>query len=193
MFEIIVLSLISYLICSISFAVIASRIFNTPDPRTSGSSNPGTTNVLRTGNKKAAIFTLIGDALKAIIPIILIKTYYFSVLPFAMVACILGHTNSIFLNFKGGKGIATGLGLYLALNPFLGLSLLGSWVIIFTISRISSLAALIVILLAPIYVYFFLGVPFVIPASIVSGILAYRHKENIERLIKGNEAKLSVK
>ena len=147
---------IAYFIGSISFGILASKIFNIMDPRAMGSKNPGATNVLRTGNKYAAVFTLLGDMLKAtlVVGIALSLNFSGNLLTAVILAVLLGHMYPIFYNFKGGKGVATALGILLAINWELALFTLLTWIIIFFISKYSSLSAIIAAIASPLIAYF---------------------------------------
>lgn len=186
--------LAAYLLGSISFAIIASKLFKLPDPRTYGSGNPGATNVLRSGKKAAAILTLVGDAAKGWLAVFL--TMHFAPANNLLIAAVtlavfLGHLYPIFLRFKGGKGVATALGVLLALNLWVGLGALLTWVVVAAIFRYSSLAALLAAVAAPIYIIL-LALPreWIIAAAIMSVLLIYRHKSNIDNLLTGKESKL---
>lgn len=182
--------LISYLIGSISFAVLSSRIFGLPDPRTYGSGNPGATNVMRTGKKAAAALTLIGDGIKGTIAVLLAQHYSGqpAVVAAAALAVFLGHLFPVFLKFKGGKGVATALGVSFGLNFWLGACVAGTWLAVFLISRISSLSAIAAALLAPAYALYFLGANVLTLAMLTMCLLlVWRHKSNILKLASGEE------
>jgi len=190
----------AYLMGSISFAVIASKLFKLPDPRTYGSGNPGATNVLRTGKKAAAAFTLIGDAAKGWLAVWLAIKFCPTDVMYTMLAAavalavFIGHVFPIFLKFKGGKGVATALGVLLALNVWVGVGALATWILTVAVFRYSSLAALAAAISAPIYAYFMcLPQEWVIASGIMSLLLLWRHKSNIQNLIAGNETKLGSK
>ncbi|MFA7668812.1 MAG: glycerol-3-phosphate 1-O-acyltransferase PlsY [Burkholderiaceae bacterium] len=199
------LILLSYLLGSIPFAVVVSRLMGLQDPRSFGSGNPGATNVLRTGNKKAAVLTLLGDAAKGWLAVMLAA--YISrelSLPVALlaacaVAAFLGHVYSIFLKFKGGKGVATALGVLLALEPWLALAVAGSWLFIAYASRYSSLASVVAAVLAPLYYVLGGGVVWALHPSVAFGILIiaivllHRHQQNIARLLQGKESRIGNK
>lgn len=187
----------AYLIGSISFAVVMSRVFGLSDPRTYGSKNPGATNVLRSGNKKAAIATLIGDALKGWFAVWLAERladqYGVTDAGIAMVALavFIGHLWPVFFRFVGGKGVATALGVLFGLNPWLGLATLVTWLVIAYAFRYSSLAALIAALFAPFYYGLLFGVDEKLFAVVImSGMLIWRHSKNISNLIAGKESKI---
>jgi glycerol-3-phosphate acyltransferase PlsY len=190
----IVFIVVAYLIGSVPFAVLMSRLFRLPDPRTYGSKNPGATNVLRTGKKAAAALTLLGDAAKGWLAVYLAQhfasRYGLGSPTFAAVAlaAFLGHSYSVFLRFHGGKGVATTLGVLLALNLWLGLSTLATWLVIAFISRISSLAALIAAVLAPLFAFYIFGWDSRSFAVLVLSLLIiWRHQSNIRNLIAGTE------
>jgi len=188
------LIIFAYLLGSISAAIIVSRIMKLPDPRTMGSGNPGATNVLRTGSKKAAGLTLAGDALKGVIPILVAKALGADATTLAMVgmAAFIGHLYPVFFGFKGGKGVATALGVFIGLSPLLGLMLLGSWLLVAYITKISSLSALVAACLAPIYISFIRDEPiFIFMAVVLSVLLVIRHKSNIRDLLSGKEGKIT--
>ena len=182
---------IAYFIGSISFGILASNIFNITDPRAMGSKNPGATNVLRTGNKYAAVFTLLGDMLKAtlVVGIALSLNFSGNLLTAVILAVLLGHMYPIFYNFKGGKGVATALGILLAINWELALFTLLTWIIIFFISKYSSLSAIIAAIASPLIAYFLNQDQHIIIISVVLAILIlFRHKRNIQNLINGTES-----
>ena len=195
----------AYLVGSLSFAVIVSRSMGLNDPRTYGSKNPGATNVLRSGSKAAAIATLLLDAFKGWLPVVLVKwygpAYGLGDGTVAMVglAAFLGHLFPVFFRFVGGKGVATALGVLVAISWVLGLATGATWLIIAYFFRYSSLASLVAALFAPVYYVFGGGVLWPLDKSIVlstvviSGLLIWRHAENISRLIKGTESRLGSK
>ena len=189
---------VAYLIGSLSFAVIVSRLFGLPDPRKHGSGNPGATNMLRTGRKSAAALTLIGDMAKGGLAVYLAR--YFGaqygmemVATYgAAVAVFLGHLYPVFFSFKGGKGVATALGVLLAISPWLGLATLASWLIVFSLTRISSLAALTAATLAPILGAYLIGGALPVAAlCIISALIFWRHRANIRRLLAGEEGRFA--
>jgi len=191
----IALIVIAYLLGSVSFAVLMSRLFRLPDPRTYGSKNPGASNVLRTGRKAAAALTLLGDAAKGWLAVYLAQHFASryglgsATLAAVALAVFLGHSYSVFLRFQGGKGVATSCGVLLALNLWLGLSTLATWLVIAIISRISSLAALVAAVLAPLYAFYIFGWDSRSFAVLVlSLLLVWRHQSNIRNLIAGTEA-----
>ena len=187
----IIITLIAYLIGSLSFGILASKLFNIADPRTMGSKNPGATNVMRQGNKVAAIFTLLGDMLKATILLLIAKFYGVSdsLIVLMAVALMLGHVYPIYYQFKGGKGVATALGILLGISPVLALSVFISWIIIFFIWKFSSLAAIGATLSSPIIALWIgLSNQLVFLMCILSLIILIRHKSNIKNLLNGTES-----
>lgn len=188
----------AYLLGSISFAVIMSRLFALPDPRTFGSHNPGATNVMRTGNKLAAMLTLLGDAAKGFLAVWLAKNFspdgdslLVSAVAFAV---FLGHLFPLFLHFKGGKGVATALGVLLALNVWLGLAALATWILVALVFRLSSLAALMAAAGVPVYaIALTLPSEYVLLSMVVSLLLIWRHKGNIQNLLAGKESRFAKK
>lgn len=195
--------LLAYLLGSISFAVVASWAFGLPDPRTYGSKNPGATNVLRSGKKAAAALTLLGDGGKGWLAVALAQHFASDyglggeakvVIAAVALAVFLGHVFPVFLRFKGGKGVATALGVLLALNLWVGLSVMATWLVVAAIWRISSLSALAAAVLAPVYAVIFLGLEVNTAAVfIMSLLLIWRHKQNIANLIAGREAQIGKK
>ena len=192
--------ILAYLIGSLSFAVIVSKLFGLPDPHTYGSGNPGATNVLRSGKKLAALLTLLGDAAKGWFALWLAQRYAtdYNLPAIAMagvaLAVFLGHLFPIFFRFKGGKGVATAAGILFAINIWLGLATLATWLIIAAFFRYSSLAALLSAMFAPFYTFVLFGLTPYLPAVIVMcALLVWRHRENITKLMKGTEGKLGEK
>lgn len=184
----------SYLIGSISSAIIVCKILNLPDPRTQGSNNPGATNVLRIGGKKAAAITLIGDGLKGAIPILIAHYLALDTLEMTILilAAFLGHVYPIFFGFKGGKGVATFLGALLALNYLVGISFALTWIFVAKVLKISSLSALIATLLTPIYFYLIIGNLVATYAIILICLwIFYTHRSNIKRLFNHQEKKIN--
>jgi glycerol-3-phosphate acyltransferase PlsY len=191
---------VAYLIGSVSFAVVVSKFSGLADPRTYGSKNPGATNVLRSGNKKAAILTLLGDALKGTLAVAL--AFHFqdqlgltrSDIAWVGLAAFIGHLYPVFFKFEGGKGVATALGVLIGLNWALGLATAVTWVVIAYFFRYSSLAALIASLFAVFYNVLLFGINGQAAAvAIMSALLIYRHKQNIANLIAGKESKIGQK
>jgi glycerol-3-phosphate acyltransferase PlsY len=189
----IVFVIAAYLLGSVSFAVITSKLFGLADPRTYGSGNPGATNVLRSGKKAAAALTLFGDAAKGWLAVFLAIQFALSNTQVALIALavFIGHLFPVFLRFKGGKGVATALGVLLALNVWLGLGGLATWLFIALVFRYSSLAALVAAAATPVYAVL-LGLPreWVLASGIMSLLLIWRHKSNIRNLLAGKEAKI---
>ncbi len=187
----IIITLIAYLIGSVSFGILASKLFNIADPRTMGSKNPGATNVMRQGNKVAAIFTLLGDMLKATILLLIAKFNGVSdsLIVLIAIAVMLGHVYPIYYQFKGGKGVATALGILLGISPVLALSVFIIWIIIFFIWKFSSLAAIGATLSSPIIALWIgLSNQIVFLMCILSLIILVRHKSNIKNLLNGTES-----
>ncbi len=189
--------LLAYLLGSISFAVVASWIFGLPDPRTFGSKNPGATNMLRSGNKAAAILTLLGDAGKGWIAVALAQHFAPTwgldndVVTAVALVVFLGHVWPVFLRFKGGRGVATAAGVVFGLNTWIGLLAIVTWIIVAAIWRISSLSALVAAALMPVYAWIFLGFEAnTLVIFIMSLLLIWRHKSNIANLITGKEARI---
>ena len=183
--------LLAYLLGSISFGILVSRAFGLPDPRTVGSGNPGATNVLRSGKKLPAILTLLGDAAKGWLAVFLVQHYGLqdAAICLAGLAAFIGHLYPVFSSFKGGKGVATALGVLLAFSAWLGLSVIVVWIMVFAIWRYSSLAALIAAGIAPIAAWFLLPYKgYAVTALVLALLLVWRHKSNIEKLLKGAEA-----
>lgn len=194
----------AYLIGSVSFAVVVTRLFGLSDPRTYGSGNPGATNVLRSGSKKAAVLTLILDALKGFIPVRLalwlapVMGWTDYVVAAVAIAAFLGHLYPVFFNFKGGKGVATAAGVLTGIYPFFGLSVIVVWLVVAVAFRYSSLAALAAAIAAPPLYYFifanhWLSVPVLTAIAVMSALLIYRHKQNISNLVAGKESKIGSK
>ena len=198
-------ALVGYAIGSLSFAVIVSHVMGLNDPRTYGSKNPGATNVLRSGSKAAAIVTLLLDALKGWLPVMLVrwfgKPYGLEEGTLAMVglAAFVGHLYPVFFHFVGGKGVATALGVLMGISPILGLAVAASWLIMAYFFRYSSLSSLTAAVFAPVYYIFgdrvawFLDKSVLLAIACMSLLLIYRHAENIGRLVKGTESKLGGK
>ncbi|NGZ86587.1 glycerol-3-phosphate 1-O-acyltransferase PlsY [Duganella aceris] len=190
----------AYLIGSISFAVITSRLFGIADPRTYGSKNPGATNVLRSGNKAAAIVTLLGDGAKGWLAVWLAIRYQEKLnigdatIALVAIAVFLGHLWPVFFRFVGGKGVATALGVLLGLNPWLGLATFVTWLAVAFAFRYSSLAALVAALFAPFYYGLLFGMePQLLAVFVMSALLVFRHSKNISNLIAGKESRLGSK
>lgn len=191
---------LAYLLGSLSFAVIVSRVMRLPDPRAYGSGNPGATNVLRTGRKAAALLTLLGDAAKGWVAVVLAK-HWAPTLGLADTAVLLvalavfiGHLFPVFFRFQGGKGVATALGVLVGLNPWLGLACLVTWLATAAVFRISSLAALTAAILAPVYATLLMGWgPTATAVLVIALLLVYRHRTNLVKLISGQEARIGAR
>ena len=186
----------AYLIGSISSAIIVCRLMGLPDPRSEGSNNPGATNVLRIGGKKAAAITLLGDMLKGVLPVAAGHLFDFSTLTFALaaMAAFLGHLYPVFFGFKGGKGVATALGTQFGLHWGIGLAVAGIWLFMAKVVKISSLSALVSMALAPVIIYWIWPAnELIVMQIIMSMILFWRHKSNIQRLISGEESLIGKK
>ena len=198
-------TLAAYLIGSLSFAVLVSRLMGLNDPRTYGSKNPGATNVLRSGNKAAAIITLLLDALKGWLPVVVVKVWGEAwglgdgAVALVGFAAFLGHLFPVFFRFQGGKGVATAAGVIIAFEPWLGLASLATWLIVAFFFRYSSLASIVTAVFAPFFYLFGDRVVWNAPGVIVLSLavmglmLVWRHAENINRLIAGKESKLGAK
>ncbi|WP_118179629.1 glycerol-3-phosphate 1-O-acyltransferase PlsY [Paraburkholderia phosphatilytica] len=198
--ENLIVAVVAYLIGSVSFAVIVSAAMGLADPRSYGSKNPGATNVLRSGNKVAAILTLLGDAFKGWLAVWL--TSHFGphyglgdgAIALAAIAVFLGHLYPIFFRFKGGKGVATAAGVLLAINPVLGIATALTWLIIAFFFRYSSLAALVAAVFAPLFDGFLFGANIVALAVVaMSVLLIWRHRANISKLLAGQESRIGDK
>ena len=192
--------LAAYLVGSLSFAVLISRVMGLADPRSYGSKNPGATNVLRSGNRAAAVLTLALDALKGYVPVLLCLVYGpryglgDTAATFVGLAAFLGHLWPVFFRFQGGKGVATAAGVLMALNPWLGLATLATWLIIAAFFRYSSLASVVAAVFAPFYQALIWGLePGILALIGMSLLLVWRHEGNIRKLIAGTESKLGQK
>jgi glycerol-3-phosphate acyltransferase PlsY len=190
----------AYLVGSLSFAVILSRVFGLADPRSYGSKNPGATNVLRSGHRAAAILTLVFDALKGYVPVVLALLFAQrfalgeTTIAFVGLAAFLGHLWPVFFRFEGGKGVATAAGVLLGLNPWLGAATLLTWVIIAAFFRYSSLASIVSAVFAPFYqLLIWEPSPLALAIAVMSLLLIWRHSGNIRKLLAGTESKLGQK
>lgn len=190
----------AYLIGSLSFAVIVSKYYGMDDPRTYGSGNPGATNVLRSGKKKAAALTLLGDALKGLVAVVLARCLQDALnlsdiaIAAVAVAALVGHMWPIFFGFKGGKGVATALGVLLALSPATALVCAAIWLVMAFGFKVSSLAALVATVAAPLVAFWLMPYPSWAWATVVIAVLVlYRHKSNIQNLLQGKEGKIGDK
>ncbi len=193
-------TLVAYLFGSLSFAVIVSRVMGLSDPRTYGSGNPGATNVLRSGNRKAALLTLLLDALKGYLPVLLVVVYGprfglgAGTQALVGVAAFVGHLWPVFFRFFGGKGVATAAGVLLALNPLLGAATLATWLIIAWFFRYASLASIVAAAFAPFYQLLIWGPgPLAIGIAVMSLLLVWRHGGNIAKLLAGTESRIGQK
>jgi len=192
--------LAAYLLGSISFAVLVSKLLGMPDPRSYGSKNPGATNVLRTGKKLAALLTLLGDAGKGLVAVLLARAYLGETaaegvdIPLVGLAAFVGHLYPVFHRFQGGKGVATAAGVLLGFSLWLGVATILTWVAIAAFFRLSSLAALVGSIFAPVYAWWLFGMRPVLAAVIaIALLLIWRHRENIARLIAGEETRIGEK
>ncbi|MGQ9660164.1 MAG: glycerol-3-phosphate 1-O-acyltransferase PlsY [Thermochromatium sp.] len=190
------LILTAYLLGSVSSAILVCRLMGLPDPRTQGSNNPGATNVLRIGGKKAAAITLVGDSLKGLIPMLVGHALGAgpAVLAGTGLAAFIGHLYPVFFGFKGGKGVATALGVQFGLYWPIGLSVAAVWLFVAKVLKISSLAALISMALAPVFVWLFWNEKALIGMQlIITGLLIWRHRRNIRNLLAGTEGRIDTK
>lgn len=189
------LILIAYLLGSISTAIITCKLMSLDDPRTTGSENPGATNVLRIGGKKAAFFTLLGDILKGLVPVIIGHFLGLddSWLMLIGLAAFLGHLFPVYYHFKGGKGVATGIGVYLALHFWAGLAVVATWLFVAKVLKISSLSALVATLFAPFFFYLITqSLSFTIGTAVMTVLIFWRHQSNIQNLLSGKEGKIGT-
>ncbi|HTS83929.1 MAG TPA: glycerol-3-phosphate 1-O-acyltransferase PlsY [Usitatibacter sp.] len=185
-----------YLAGSIPFAILVSRAMGLPDPRTYGSGNIGTTNVLRSGSKAAAVLTLVGDAGKGWAAVFVAQMLGADVEQGALVgfSAFIGHVHPVWLRFQGGKGVATAAGVLLALEWRVGLAVLVAWLAIVVVSRYSSLAALVGAVVAPVAAWYFLGAgPVLVAVAAMSAVLVLRHRVNIGKLLRGEESRIGEK
>ena len=187
---IVILVIFAYLLGSIATAIITCKLMGLPDPRTEGSENPGATNVLKIGGKKAAIITLFGDLLKGLIPVLIGVLLGADELTLSLIAmaAFLGHLYPIFYSFRGGKGVATAFGVILGLSWPVAVAMLITWLSVYYLFKLSSLGALITALVTPLYFYFIDGsIIFTIMSGLLSAMLILRHRSNIEKIIDGTE------
>lgn len=186
----------AYLVGSVPMAIVVARLFRLPDPRTTGSHNPGTTNILRYGGKVAAAATLSGDVLKGAVVITVVRIAAPDPLVWVLsgLGVFLGHLYPVFFRFQGGKGVATALGVWLVLVPWVGLLLLVTWIAVAAAFRYSSLAALVAACLAPLYVLWFapIGV-YVVLSVVMTALLVWRHRGNIRKLLAGTEGRIGAR
>ena len=195
MLTVVLLVVAAYLLGSVSSAILVCRVLGLPDPRTQGSNNPGATNVLRIGGKKAAAITLVGDSLKGLLP--MVAGHLLGMAPAVLaatgLAAVLGHLYPVFFGFRGGKGVATALGVQIGLWWPIGLTVAGIWLFVAKVLRISSLSALVSMALAPLVVWLFWPDEALIGMQLViSGLLFWRHRGNIRNLISGTEGKIQA-
>lgn len=190
------LPVIAYLLGSLSSAIIIARMAGLKDPREVGSGNPGATNILRYGGKKLAALTLLGDMLKGVIPVVGARLITDDALILSLVAggAFLGHLFPVFFGFKGGKGVATALGVFLGLSPLLAAAMMGTWLLMALVFRYSSLSALVAAAMAPVYSLWLLpGTAYLVMSAVIAALLFYRHRGNIQRLLRGEEDKIGSK
>jgi glycerol-3-phosphate acyltransferase PlsY len=190
------LVLLAYLLGSLPFAVIVSKLYGLDDPRSHGSGNPGATNVLRTGSKSAALLTLLGDATKGWLAVWLAGRFGGETLTIAMagVAAFIGHVYPVFLKFKGGKGVATALGVLAGWSGALALVTIVAWALTAALMRYSSLASLVAAMVAPIAAGYLVGsIHITTAAAVMSALLIWRHRGNIQRLLNGTESRIGSK
>jgi len=186
----------SYLLGSISSAIIVCKVLGLPDPRSGGSGNPGATNVLRLGSKKGALVTLIGDFLKGLIPVLVAVALKVDeqVLALVAAAAFLGHLFPVFFGFKGGKGVATALGVLMGIAWPVGVAVIATWVVVAFISRYSSLSAIVASILSPFYMHLLVGSDVLVGMNVIlSAVLLWRHRANIARLVAGTETRIGKK
>ncbi|HEY9148805.1 MAG TPA: glycerol-3-phosphate 1-O-acyltransferase PlsY [Gammaproteobacteria bacterium] len=189
----IVLIILAYLLGSVSAAIITCRVMGLPDPRTQGSNNPGATNVLRIGGKRAAAITLFGDFLKGLVPVLIGRLLEVEPLVLALIAmaAFLGHLYPVFFGFQGGKGVATALGVILGLSWQVALAALLTWLVVAKVFKISSLSALIAAVLTPLYCWLLAPqLEYMLMLSVMSLLLIWRHRSNIRNLVSGAEGKI---
>lgn len=192
----IIATVLGYLVGSVSSAVIVSRLMRLPDPRTSGSMNPGATNVLRLGSKPGAALTLAGDVAKGVLPVLIARQFSTDPLVIALagLGAFLGHLYPLFFRFQGGKGVATALGVFAAVSPLIAAMQVATWLATAAAFRYSSLAALVTAAATPILVGIVLKSPPYLALSVVLGaLLFWRHRSNIQRLLKGEETRIGEK
>ena len=189
------LVLVGYLFGSLNSAIIVCKCMGLPSPRSVGSGNPGATNVLRLGSKPAAAITLLGDVVKGVIPVVIGHLLHVEPIYLAWIAlaAVLGHLWPIFFGFKGGKGVATTIGVLLAVNIWVGLAVVLTWLVFALLFRYSSLASLVATVLSPVYAYFLFDHHAWLPLAIMALLVIIRHHANIKRLIQGTESKIGQK
>lgn len=184
----------AYLLGSVPFAILSSKLFGLADPRSYGSGNPGATNVLRGGSRLAAVCTLVGDSMKGWLAVCLAQMAEMdrNIIGLVAVVVFLGHLFPLFLKFKGGKGVATAAGVLLAIDPWMGLAALGCWLAVILAWRYVSLASVAAALAAPVYAFFFQKA-YTLPVALIAVALIVKHRQNLERLKNGTEPRLGVK
>jgi glycerol-3-phosphate acyltransferase PlsY len=185
----------AYLLGSLSTAIILCRLMGLPDPRTQGSGNPGATNVLRFGGKKLAAFTLLGDMLKGLIPVLVARliTTDATVLALVAMAAFLGHLYPVFFGFRGGKGVATAMGVLFGLSWQVGVAVLATWLVMAALFRISSLSALVAALLSPLFAWWFTrSQVYMAMMAVMALLLLWRHRTNIKRILAGEEKRIGA-
>lgn len=186
---------LTYGIGSLCSAVIVARLCHLPDPRLQGSCNPGTTNILRIAGKKYAVIVLLADLLKGLLPVLLVKWSHFApeYLGYIGLAAVIGHIYPVFFGFKGGKGIATTLGALLGCSGWLGLMVILTWLVVAFVTRYSSLAGIVALSLAPVYVWVFnFGASLLVPVLLITLLVLYQHRDNMRRLWQGKESKINL-
>lgn len=185
---------IGYLLGSVSSAIILAKAMNKPDPRQSGSGNPGATNALRTGGKKMGAMVLVVDLLKGLIAVLIARFFGVQGGALAVVglAAVIGHIFPVFFQFKGGKGVATALGVIIGLSFWLGLVTAGIWLVVAKLTRFASLASMVAALAACVLTLLIASTSYFFPLVIIAALVVWRHKENIDRLRKGNESKITL-
>ena len=191
-----ILPVLAYLTGSISSAILIARVSGMPDPRTVGSGNPGATNILRQGRKAAAAGTLLGDVVKGSVPVVI--AHFFTrdptILALVAAAAFLGHLYPLFFQFKGGKGVATALGVYLALSPWMSLALALTWFATVVIFRYASLAAILTAVISPLYAWYFLpGAAYLALTIFIALMLVWRHRGNVKRMLGGREDRIKLR
>jgi len=191
-----VLPVLGYLLGSVSAAIVTARVLGLKDPREVGSRNPGATNILRYGSKTAAVVVLLGDALKGVIAVVIARLLTDDAWVIALTggAAFVGHLFPVFFHFRGGKGVATAFGVWLAIAPIVGVLMLATWALVALLFRYSSLAALVAMATGPFYLWWLVPVPALIVTMVaMTALLFYRHRANIANLLAGRESKIGKK
>src|SRR4051812_13986753 len=192
--DLVIAVIAAYLLGSVSFAIVVSKVMRLPDPRSYGSKNPGATNVLRTGSKAAAVLTLIGDGAKGWLAVWLALRFAPEAAPYAALAVFLGHLFPLYHRFQGGKGVATAAGVLFGIDWRVGLGTLVTWIVIAAFLRYSSLAALVAAIFAPFFTALLLGFgAYFVAVLVMAALLVWRHKENIARLMAGTESRIGAR